>query len=387
MRIALVQFYSSTPTPVYAELSRVLCALGHTVLLGTPESSGTMAWSDGDRIVARQRGPSRPSGVFRSIGPLGALYRRVAYLLYILRVRKYIRSLAPDIAQVNKTTNALVIPILMPRTICFVYDVRQLGLWGGEDEAGRRRNRRALRRIRFASRWVYDRACFGSAAAAEAALGPAWARWASVAPIGVDRSFLDWTWKSDAQRSGVEPVRFIYVGTLARKRNIEVLLEAAVLLHGRTRDFSLTLRGPGEDAPYYAEMVESLGLSGFVLVLPPVPYRQVPETVAGHDVALAYVPEVLDWQYQPTLKVLEYRALGMPIVASDNPPNRLVVEEGRNGVLVKNTPEFLAAAMERFIKERVLLERCSGGARGMREGMSWEEVAGVYLREVYVQKH
>lgn len=117
---------------------------------------------------------------------------------------------------------------------------------------------------------------------------------------------------------------------------------------------------------------------------PPVPYECVPSLVLDYDVALAIVPEEpADWQYHPTLKVLEYRALGIPIIATDVAPNRDVVTDGKNGYLVQNAPSDFASAMFSFVSDQVLLKEITESAQDMREGSSWEEIVDIYLEYVY----
>lgn len=103
-------------------------------------------------------------------------------------------------------------------------------------------------------------------------------------------------------------------------------------------------------------------------ILPPVSYSTIPETVLQYDVAFAYVPEQPDWQYHPTLKVLEYRALGIPIIATDLVPDREIVLPGQNGLLVQNDPVDIAAAMLRFITDRAFLTSCTAHAYEARQG-------------------
>jgi glycosyltransferase involved in cell wall biosynthesis len=116
-----------------------------------------------------------------------------------------------------------------------------------------------------------------------------------------------------------------------------------------------------------------------VSIKPPVPYQDVPNILAQYDVAFAYVPEYpLDWQYHPTLKVFEYRALGMPIIATDFEPNREVVQDGVNGLLVTNSAENIAQAMRRFISENGFLKQCVENAQAMRQGLLWQDISEMY---------
>ena len=113
---------------------------------------------------------------------------------------------------------------------------------------------------------------------------------------------------------------------------------------------------------------------------PPIAYDRVPETVTAYDVALTIVPESPpDWQYQPTIKGVEYRALGMPVIATDLPPNRELVSHEVNGLLVSNTADSIAAALLRFISDPAFRTRCRANAQAMRDGPTWDAAATQYM--------
>lgn len=377
MKLALLQFYSKNPTPVYDELAQVLRAKGHTVWVGTPDEQGDLAWHDGVSVFHRTRGPGQGAK------PGQFLRRRLAQAAYMLRVRSDLARFRPDIAQVNKTTYAGLIPRFLPQGIRCIYDVRQLGLWGGDSRRGRAANKRVLHRLRRNSTRVFDLACYPSALAARRALGDDWSAHAVVTPIGVDRSFLNYEHVPDGPSNSRRVVKFVYVGSIVQGRRLEILLQAASRLIGSGCLLELVLIGPGEGAGHYRQMLGRMGLEGNVEIRPPVPYREVPRVIAQHDVAVAFVPEIEDWKYQVTLKVLEYRALGMPVLASDLPPNREVVADGINGVVAGNTPEEFASGMKRFLDDPAFLNSCRRNARSMRQGKTWEDVARVHEEEVY----
>jgi glycosyltransferase involved in cell wall biosynthesis len=195
--------------------------------------------------------------------------------------------------------------------------------------------------------------------------------------MGVDPQFLTATRR---EPRGDGPVNFIYIGRLARRRQLERVLEAAARVRQHTDRFRVVFMGYDASNGYYDETIRRLELDDLVCIRPPVPYEQVPGVVLGSDVALAYVPELpADWQYHPTLKILEYRALGMPVIASDFMPNHSFVENDVNGLLTANTPEAIAAAMLRFTNDPEFLANCRTNAQAMREGLTWDKVAEDYL--------
>jgi glycosyltransferase involved in cell wall biosynthesis len=166
---------------------------------------------------------------------------------------------------------------------------------------------------------------------------------------------------------------------------LEQILYAAEQVLRRTGDFRVDFVGTDRAEGFYHDLISNLGLETVVTVRKSVPYQEVAELIAGCDVALAYVPDrPAHWLYHPTLKVLEYRAVGVPILASDNAPNRDLVQDGENGLLVQNTSESLAEGISRFVLDRGFLERCRVNAQEMRQGDTWDDVARMYEQEVYL---
>ena len=167
-------------------------------------------------------------------------------------------------------------------------------------------------------------------------------------------------------------------------RQLETLLAAIQMAQGITEKLRVTFMGPDAAQGFYHGLVEQLGLGPIVTFKPPLPYAEVPAAVSGYDVALTYVPDFPpDWQYYPTLKVQEYRALGLPIIASDFEPNRQFVQQGVNGFLVPNTVEAWAEAMTTFADDRDFLRGCQANARRSRQGRTWDEIARVWERDIY----
>ncbi len=385
MHVLLAQFYSSQPTPPYDNIAAALRAHGHTAWVGTPNTAGDVVWYEGDRIVATQPAVPRASSRLARLPGIRSLAERSRRGAQVRLVRDFIRQVNPDVVQVNATGLYRYLPVGMPRDIHFVLDVRQINEQHGTGFVGGLRSRYLNGMRGVYSRWLYERTCFLHAAGAEHVLGPDWARWATVVPMGVDPQFLmARTHDATLPTSESHPVSFIYVGRLAKRRMLERLIEAAALVRQKSGHFCLALMGYDAAEGHYQTVISQQGLADVVQIKPPVPYESVPEAVLGYDVALAYVPEIpADWKYHPTLKVLEYRAMGLPIIASDFAPNRDVVTEGVNGLLVENDVNAIAEAMLRFISDRPFLDACRRHAQTMRMGVTWEEVAEQYVADVY----
>lgn len=372
MHILLAQFYSSQPTPDYDKFAAEMRARGHVVWVGTPNAAGDIEWHNGEAVVA-----TVGAGRLPLPRPLA---RRLAKLDRFRRVRRFIAQTAPDVIQVNAFDLFRFLPLAAPRRARYILDVRQINEQHGTGLFGRAKAAWGNRARGFYSRRLFDHTTFLHAAGAQQVLGDDWPRWATIVPMGVDPQFLAAEPPPAPAANRARPVSFIYIGRLTRRRRLERILAAADLIRHQTEGFRVVFMGHDASDGYYADVIRRLNLGDRVSIHPPIPYEQVPAAVLTHDVALAYVPELpADWMYHPTLKVLEYRALGLPIIATDFRPNREVVEDGANGLLIDNTPESIAAAMLRYICDSDFLAHSRATAAARREGLTWDAVATQYL--------
>jgi glycosyltransferase involved in cell wall biosynthesis len=373
MHILLMQLTTSQPTPDYGKIAAELRACGHTVWVGGPNEVGDLDWHDGQGIVASLAD-------FNPISSKQSQGGTVARIRKLRRVRRFIREVHPDIVQIDTHHFYRFLPLGMPRDIRFILDMRQINELYGTSPYTRFKAALNNKSRNVFSRFVFDRTTFLHQAGAQKILGQNWQRWASVVPMGVDPQFL----MAEQNRGGSVArngnVEFIYIGRLTRRRRLELILEAAAQVRRKTGHFRIAFMGYDASDGVYADFINRLKLDDIVTIRPPIPYEEVPAAVLNYDVALAYVPELpADWKYHPTLKILAYRALGMPVIATDFLPNQELIEDGVNGLLVQNNAGSIAQAMLRYIEEPDFLARASMEAKSRREGMTWDRVAAQYL--------
>lgn len=378
MKVLYIWFYSRS-FPDYPKVAAVLREQGHEALVANYDDAGDIVWYRGDALVGRVRGPRKATGRAARLPVVRSLWPWLAFVGFMFRLRGFFRHENADVVHVCPNAARLVwlLPIGMPRGMCFVIDYRQIAQREGRGFIGRLKSAWANGLRVLYCRVFYDRATFLHELGAAKVLGPEWARWADVVPLAVDAPFLEYI-NEHPRRGG--PVSFLYLGSIARIRKLEQVLEAARLVAAQTDGFRLDFIGPDVAGGYYHGLVKEMGLSRFVRILPPIAYDRVPATVTAYDVALTIVPESPpDWQYQPTIKGIEYRALGAPVIATDFAPNRELVTHKVNGLLVRNTADRIAEAMLCLISDPSFLERCQANARRMRGGPTWSEAAKLYI--------
>jgi glycosyltransferase involved in cell wall biosynthesis len=212
--------------------------------------------------------------------------------------------------------------------------------------------------------------------AAEIVLGDNWGnKKASVMEVGVNKLFLET--KRNNGKVKREKLQFVYIGSLAKVRKLEFIIDSIGQLIKQTKNFHLTLIGPDSDNLYHNYVIKN-NLQDYISILDPLPYTDIPIMLKNYDVGIAYVPEHPDWHYQPTLKVKEYCALGMPVLATDNLPNRVFVKENETGFFFQNTEEDLCKKILSLINDKVLLDRLMRNSSINRSGRTWSDSARNY---------
>ena len=157
MFITLFHFHSHKPNPVYQEISAGLRRRGHKVWVGQPNAEGNLVWHDGEQVVSTVPGPYTVSR-----GRAGnALQRRYKCMMFMLRVRAFLRKHRPHIVQINPSIMLSWLPTLgMPRDCHFVLDIRQINEAVDERLVTKLKEWRDLRRMKTLAALFFEHTCF-----------------------------------------------------------------------------------------------------------------------------------------------------------------------------------------------------------------------------------
>lgn len=170
------------------------------------------------------------------------------------------------------------------------------------------------------------------------------------------------------------PFTLGFVGTLKAWHGVETLVDALALLVRRDPDHRLLLVGDGPLAGGLRDRAHRLGVADHVEATGAVPPSGVPRLLARMDVAVAPYPAHDTFYFSP-LKVYEYLAAGLPVVASEVGPLPELLAHGLLGELVPpGSPAALAAAVERLRADPGRRLAIRGAATAAAAGHDWREV-------------
>ena len=198
--------------------------------------------------------------------------------------------------------------------------------------------------------------------------------------------------------NGVNPARFAHIratgrlkkpgqftvgflGTLKPWHGLSVLATAFAELRRLRPDARLLVAGDGPEKESFAAELEQAGVLDAVTFAGAVTPDAVPRFLAAMDVAVAPYPAKSDFYFSP-LKVYEYLAASLPVVASAVGQLEALIENGVNGLLCPPGESLaLTNALVRLHDDAGLRRTLGSAARKtVTENHTWIHIASQILR-------
>lgn len=158
-----------------------------------------------------------------------------------------------------------------------------------------------------------------------------------------------------------------YLGTCIRMRRIDFLLDVMVTIRNRYPNILLMLIGDAEseeDKQWLRQQIDSRDLSDAVIVTGWLQSSQAQSLLRSAEVAIALMaPDPILDSTTPT-KLVEYLALGLPVVANDHPDQKRVIEESGAGICVPFSTSDFVDAISRLLDDKELSRRLAQGGPG-----------------------
>ena len=188
-----------------------------------------------------------------------------------------------------------------------------------------------------------------------------------VLPEGVDMErFLSADGQSIRTKYALDGSKVIvYSGKMDKERDLGILIRAFADVR-KNNDAKLLMVGDGNDKKNLIRLAEELGVASDILFVGWFVQSKVPNFIAAADIGVCLVPPLEFYMKSSPIKMLEYMALGKPVVANlEIPEQRSVIQESEGGVLVEYEIKSIAKGLE------VLLTDFESSKAMGKKGQSW----------------
>lgn len=177
------------------------------------------------------------------------------------------------------------------------------------------------------------------------------------------------------------PFTFGFLGSLKPWHDVPILIEALARLRaGPVAEARLLIVGDGPERPALEARLAALGLSGAADFTGALPAAEVPAALARMHAAVAPYAAGTPFYFSP-LKLYEYMAAGLPVIASATGDLAEVVAQDRTGLLVPpGDADALATALAGLAADPSLRTQLGRAARAeVMAHHGWDRVAGRVL--------
>jgi glycosyltransferase involved in cell wall biosynthesis len=186
---------------------------------------------------------------------------------------------------------------------------------------------------------------------------------------------------------GPEGKRLLYVGTLIRERRLDFLVRVFSALPDRHHDAELVFVGAGENPEDEALIEREIERTGVarerVIFAGRMPRDRVWRHIEESAVCVSpYFPTFILNSTSPT-KLLEYMAMGRPVIANEHPEQSLVLNESGAGFAVAWDEQAFANAITELLDNPEKSRRMGAAGRAWVESNRSNRILANAVEGVY----
>jgi len=176
-----------------------------------------------------------------------------------------------------------------------------------------------------------------------------------------------------------------FVGTLKPWHGVSNLLDAFAFVRSSNPNVELRIVGEGPQREHLQNQISgySRDVQQAIGWLGAVPNANIPKVLSTFDVAVAPYPDLQDFYFSP-LKIMEYMAAGLPVVASRIGQIPTLIDHGVSGLLVSPgcTKETASAIQQLCDDHRMRNQLGCAARRHVEVNHTWRSVVDRILATI-----
>jgi len=188
-------------------------------------------------------------------------------------------------------------------------------------------------------------------------------------------NFLDFSDKKQFKAS-----KIVYVGDMSKYREPKFILEVFSIVLDECKNVDLLfIGGSKSEISLLKELSIKIGLRDKVNFAGFQPYKKIPELLFECDIGVSSIPPIDIYFDSTPTKLMEYMAMGMPVVANEEiNDHKKVLERSGGGQLVTYTPKSFASAIIWLLKNPDMAKTIgNNGKRWIRQNRTYRHVSKI----------
>jgi len=169
----------------------------------------------------------------------------------------------------------------------------------------------------------------------------------------------------------------MYHGVITKNRGLDKVIEAVKIIKWDSIDIYFIIIGNGNAKYELMDMVKKYNLSSSIKFIEQVALPEVPYYIFCCDIGILPFPNLIWWRVSSPLKLMEYLAMGKPVIATDIEAHRDVIGSQNCAFIIKdNKPETIADAIKTAYNKRTELTKMGmQGRKIILEQYTWDKQA------------
>lgn len=177
----------------------------------------------------------------------------------------------------------------------------------------------------------------------------------------------------------------VYIGT-SYLRNLHILFEGCRMTKKTIPSLKIIVIGDSLLNTQLQQLVRTKELKNCVTLLGNMPNEKIVPYLKIAHFGISFIPITKGFDKQQSIKVIEYMANNLPVLATNTSSNRSFIFEGINGVLIDDTAEDVADGILRITKlfaDGDSHHRLAAFNKNFIKRLGWEELVKNQLLPLY----
>ena len=172
----------------------------------------------------------------------------------------------------------------------------------------------------------------------------------------------------------------VFSGAMYFHRGLDILLESAPEISNQVKDVKFLLLGSGPEMKKLKDVVKREKISSIIEFKGWVDRNKIPEFLSNASIGIGPLRSTEVTKNALPIKVLEYMASSLPIIAMENTLPDNILKDGENGFFVKNSFD-LSKKIIKLLKNDELRLKMSSKSKEMVKKFDWKNVAESIINE------
>jgi glycosyltransferase involved in cell wall biosynthesis len=174
--------------------------------------------------------------------------------------------------------------------------------------------------------------------------------------------------------------RIIFSGVMYYHRGLDILFDALPKVINEIPDVELILLGVGPEMKKLQKIVQERKLEKNIKFLGWIDRDEIPEYLSKSNLGVGPLRSTEVTKNALPIKILEYMAASLPIIAFENTLSNQILNHEKNGFNVKNT-EDLSKKIILLLKDKKLQEEFGNMSKNMIKKYDWNVVINEMLNK------